>query len=107
MLAGLASATASEDSFGLSPEACEESVTHLMNDRLFDPRSARVRLDGEPYAVTVEMRGKSNVAAWAVDVRVKSRLPSGSWSGYMPYTVIFQDGVAVALESDVQRVTRV
>ncbi len=96
-----------EGTFDLSPSACEEVVAQYMDTRLDDPRSARVQLSSEPYKIMVDMRSTSDIPAWAVDVRVKSRLPSGSWSNYQPYTVIFQGDKAVALESDVARVTRV
>ena len=96
---------AGDDVFGLSPAACEESVAYFMEDRLYDSRSARIELDGDPYKVSVDLRGGQKVDAWAQDVLVKSRLPSGSWSNYQPYTVIFQNGQAVALESDVSDMT--
>jgi len=98
---------AGDDVFGLTPAACEESVAYFLEDRLFDSRAARIELNGDPYKVTVDLRGGNEVDAWAQDVRVKSRLPSGSWSNYQPYTVIFQNGQAVALESDVADVTAV
>lgn len=98
-------ATANEGSFGLSPEACIESVSYFMSDRLHDSRSARVSLDGTPYRVMVDLRGGRQVSAWAQDVHIKSRLPSGSWSNYQPYTVIFKNGRAIALESEVRGIT--
>ena len=96
-----APATAQYDSFGLSPEACIDSVAYFLEDRLYDSRAARIELDSAPYRVMVEFRGGYETQAWAVDVLVKSRLPTGSWSNYQPYTVIFRDGEAIALESDV------
>lgn len=98
---------AGDDQFGLSPAACEEAVVHYLDDRLYDSRSARVHLSSDPYKVQVAMRGATEVSAWAVDILVKSRLPTGSWSSYQNYTVIFQDGAPVALESDVQSVTAI
>lgn len=97
---------AGDNTFGLSPEKCHETISTYLQERLWDPRAARVRLDGEPYAVEVQMRG-DEATAWAQDVYLKSRLPSGSWSNYQPYTIIFQNGVAVALGSDLSKVERV
>jgi hypothetical protein len=91
--------------FSLTPAASKEAVASYLGDRLYDPRSARVQLSGEAYRVIVDMRGGREVELWAIDVLVKSRLPSGSWSNYQPYTVIFQSGRAVALESDFSDVT--
>ncbi len=97
---------ANDAGFDLSPSACKEVVSDFMDTRLTDSRSARVQLDSDPYKVMVDMRSADDIPAWAVDILVKSRLPSGSWSNYQPYTVIFQDGKAVALESEVVGVTR-
>ena len=105
--AGPTGAFAGDDQFGLSPAACEEAVVHYLDDRLYDPRSARVQLSSDPYKVQVAMRGAKEASAWAVDILVKSRLPTGSWSGYQSYTVIFQNGAPVALESDFQSVTAI
>jgi len=96
-----------EGTFDLSPSACKEVVSHYMSKRLTDPRSAKVQLKGEPYKVRVDMRSAENIPAWAVDVKVKSRLPNGSWSNYQPYTVLFQKGQAVALKGDVADITRI
>ena len=77
-----------------------------MEKRLSDPRAAKVQLDSDPYKVMVDLRAEEDIPAWAVDIRVKSRLPNGSWSNFQPYTVLFQNGEAVALKSDVADVTR-
>ncbi|MEM9495240.1 MAG: hypothetical protein AAGA09_04500 [Pseudomonadota bacterium] len=100
-------ASADDAIFELAPGACEDAIAIYMSERLTDPRAARYRMTSDPYRVLVNMRGDREVSAWAVDVRVKSRLPSGSWSGYQPYTVIFQNGQAVALESDLPDVVRI
>ncbi len=93
-------------SFELSPVAYKQAAEDYMSGRLSDPRSARYNLAGDPYRVQINMRG-SDVEAWAVDIRVKSRLPNGSWSNYQRYTVIFRGGNAVALKSDFANVIRV
>lgn len=100
-------AIANTDVFGLSPEACAESVSYFMVDRLYDSRSARVSLTGEPYRVMVDLRDGQQVTAWAQNVHIKSRLPSGSWSNQQPFTVIFKNGQAIALESEVRGMTPV
>lgn len=94
------------DIFELSPVAYQQAAEDYMSERLTDPRSARYNLAGDPYKVQVDMRS-GEAEAWAVDILVKSRLPNGSWSNYQRYTVIFQDGTAVALKSDLAKVVRV
>jgi len=41
-----------------------------------------------------------------VDVRVKARLPGGGRGGFVPYTVLFLDGEAIALNEDARRLVR-
>ncbi|MEO0880204.1 MAG: hypothetical protein AAFY22_10890 [Pseudomonadota bacterium] len=92
--------------FGPAPGDYETAVRDFMEERLTNPRAARYQFDGSPYKVYADLGGYEGVAGWAVDVRVKSRLPSGGFGGFMPYTVIFIDGDAVALEDEVQQLTR-
>ncbi len=99
-------AIAGDDAFSLSPQACEETIAYFLEDRLYNSNSARIQLDSDPYRVMVELTS-GQVEAWAIDAAVKSRLPNGSWSNYQRITVIFQDGVAVALKSDVQNLTAI
>ena len=101
----LSNTTAAAESFDLSPSACEEAVSDYIKSRLDNPRGATVRMSGEPYKVMVKQRTRE-VAAWAVDVRVKARLRSGSWSSPQHYTVIFKNGEAVALRGDLDNVSR-
>ena len=101
---GSAPLATAADSYNVAPISYQKAAEDYMSQRLSDPRSARYNVRGEPYEVRVNLRGGQNVAAWAVDIMVKSRLPNGSWSNYQPYTVIFQNGAAVALKSDLAKV---
>ena len=75
--------------------------------RLDDARGAKVQVVSEPYRVIADISGFEGLPGWGVDVRVKSRLPGGGYGGYVPYTVIFVDGEAVALDDDASELTRV
>ncbi len=101
----LSALPAAAEDFDLSPAACQDAVADYIASRLDNPRGAKVHMTSDPYKVMVRQRGR-DVAAWAVDVRVKARLPSGSWSGQQRYTVIFKNGSAVALRGDLDGVTR-
>lgn len=92
--------------FGMAPADYESEVESYFGERLEDPRSARIQYRGEPYQVFADLRGYEGLPCWAVDVRVKARLPGGGYGGYVPYTVIFLDGEAIALEDDLQRMVR-
>ena len=92
--------------FGPEPISFEGDAEQYISSRLEDPRGARFQFVGEPYMVFADIGSYEGVSAWAVDVRVKSRMSSGSFGGYLPYTVIFVDGDPVALEEDTQQLTR-
>ena len=92
--------------FGPQPANYEALAEAYIHDRLEDPRSARIEIVGEPYQVLADIAGYQGLNCWAIDVRVKARLPSGSFGGYVPYTVLFLDGEAVALEDDARRLAR-
>ncbi|HBS32722.1 MAG TPA: hypothetical protein DEA40_13435, partial [Parvularcula sp.] len=59
------------------------------------------------YRIVADLEGYKGLSGWGVDVRVKSRLPGGAYGGYVPYTVIFINGEAVALDDDASDLTRV
>lgn len=82
------------------PENYEAQATSYIKDRLSNPRGSRVRVVGEPYEAEADFDGYEDEAVWAVDVRVRSKLPGGGSSGTARYTVIFVDGEPVALEED-------
>lgn len=78
-----------------------------VESRLDDSRGAKVQVVSAPYRVIADIEGYEGLPGWGVDVRVKSRLPGGGYGGYLPYTVIFVDGEAVALDDDVSELTRI
>jgi len=90
---------------GTMPANYQTALETYVGSRLTNPRGARFRVMGRPYQVYVDFRGRENVAAWAVDVRVRARLPSGG-TGASSYTVIFMNGAPVALERDIRDVSR-
>jgi len=92
--------------FGPAPADYETVAIDYFGERLTDPRSARYDFTSEPYQVFADIKGYEGIPCWAVDVRVKSRMPNGDLGGYVPYTVLFLDGEAIALEIDVVRMVR-
>lgn len=92
--------------FGPEPANYEALVVDYFGERLTDPRTARFQFTSEPYQVFADIAGYEDLPCWAVDVRVKSRMPNGSYGSYVPYTVIILDGEPVALEDEVIRMVR-
>ena len=92
--------------FGAMPADYEATAEAYISDRLTDPRSARFDFVSEPYQVYADLNGYEGLPCWAVDVRVKARMPNGGLGGYVPYTVIFLDGEAIALRGDLRRMAR-
>jgi hypothetical protein len=78
-----------------------------VESRLDDARGAKVQIVSQPYRVIADIKDYEGLPGWGVDVRVKSRLPGGGYGGYVPMTVIFVDGQAVALDDDASDLTRV
>lgn len=78
-----------------------------VQSRLGDARGSKVQVVSEPYRVIADLEGYEGLPGWGVDIRVKSRMPSGALGGYVPYTVIFVEGEAVALNEDLAELTRV
>lgn len=64
------------------------------------PRSDFV---GAPYQVYADVSGYEGLACWAINARVKERLPGGRVGGYTPYTVLFLDGQPIAFGEDARR----
>ena len=104
--AALAAGAVAAD-FGSAPSAYEIAAQDYISERLSNPRAARFQFTSEPYQVFADLRGYQGIPCWAVDVRVKARLPGGGYGGYIPYTVLFLDGEAIALEGDALRLVRV
>ena len=93
--------------YGVMPADYESASEDYVLSRLADERGARFQFVSAPYPVFADFEGHGNLAAWAVDVRVRSRMASGRMGGYLPYTVIFVDGEPVAFEEDIRGVERV
>lgn len=89
------------------PDDYSVQAVGYVKDRLADARGARVQIVSEPYQVEADINGYADVAAWGVDIRVRSRLPGGDYGNYIPYTVIFVNGEPVALCEDTDELTRV
>ena len=114
MMAGLAAAslsaatftTALAEDFGPAPANYEDAAKIYVTDRLTHPRSPRFQFTSEPYQVIADIQGYEDLPCWAVDVRVKARLPGDGYGGYIPYTVLFVNGEAVALKQDVKHLSR-
>ena len=110
-LAGIAvavafGAAAFASDFGSAPSDYEALTIDYFGERLTDTRAARYEFISAPYQVFADVSGYEGLPCWAVDVRVKARMPNGSMGGYVPYTVLFLDGEAIALEDDVVRMVR-
>ncbi|MBB5517953.1 hypothetical protein [Amphiplicatus metriothermophilus] len=103
--AALAAAAFASD-FGPTPVNYEQAAETYISERLVDPRGARVQIVGEPYQVYADVAGYEGLPCWAIDVRVKARLPNGTSGGYVPYTVLFLDGEPIALKEDARRLVR-
>jgi hypothetical protein len=111
LIAGLAAAAALAGGvfaadFGPMPANYEASAEAYISERMPDPRGARVQFVSEPYRVFADVSGYEGLACWAVDVRVKARLPNGTMGGYVPYTLLFLDGQPIAFEEDAARMVR-
>ncbi len=92
--------------FGPMPANYEGAASQYISTRLVDPRSARYQVVGQPYKVYADIGGYQGLPAWAVDIRVKARMPSGQHGNYQRYTVIFVNGQPVALREDIRRMAR-
>lgn len=107
LLFGVGAAVSAQTSgFGPMPVDYEQSASSYIEARLTNARGARIDVVSEPYQVYSSLSGYEGLACWAVDLRVKARLPSGSYGSYQRYTVLFLDGDAIALKGDARKVTR-
>lgn len=89
------------------PDDYQTLAVEYVQSRLADARGSKVQIVSKPYRVIADLKGYEGLPGWGVDIRVKSRMPSGALGGYVPYTVIFVDGEAVALDDDLSDLTRV
>lgn len=92
--------------FGPSPTNFESAAQDYIASRLEDSRAMRFQFQGEPYKVYADVSGYEGLPCWAVDLRVKERLPTGAVGGYVPYTVLFLDGRPIAFKEDARRISR-
>jgi len=100
-------ASAQSGGFGPMPVNYEQTAETYIADRLSNARGARINVLSEPYQVYSTIAGYEGLACWAVDLKVKARLPSGGYGSYQRYTVLFVDGEAIGLKSDARKVTRI
>ena len=89
------------------PDDYQAQAAAYMESRLTDARGARVQVSSKPYRVEADLNGRSELEGWGVDVRVRSRLPTGAYGGYVAYTVIFVDGRPVATNEDASDIERI
>lgn len=89
------------------PDDYQSQAAAYVESRLTDARGARVQVSSEPYRIEADLNGRSDLDGWGVDVRVRSRLPTGAYGGYVAYTVIFVDGRPVATGDDASSLSRV
>lgn len=93
--------------FPARPASYEAKAVNYIESRLSDPIGASIRQASEPYQVMAQLNGKKEYACWAVDFDVRADMGSAS-RGSGTYTVLFYNGTAVALSSDLRsRLTRV
>ena len=85
ILAGAAHAA----DFGPVPAGYEAAAQDYLSERLADPRAAPFQIVGGPYPVLVDLTGPERLACWALDIRVRSRLPDGRIGGFVAPTVLF------------------
>ena len=104
LLAGVTAmvSVANASEFGDAPEQYGEVVELYVKDRLHDPRAARVKIMSEPYKVYASIGAHNDMAVWAVDIRVRARMPDGGFGGYVPHTVLLMDGEPIAFREDVE-----
>ena len=104
--AAVMSAAAFALDFGPMPANYESAAEEYISSRMVDARGVRLQFNGEPYKVYADVSGYEALPCWAVDVRVKERLPTGAIGGYVPYTVLFLDGRPIAFKEDARRISR-
>ncbi len=92
--------------FGPAPANYESAAEAYVTKRLSDPFAAQMQAVSEPYQVLVDLKGHDGLPCWAVDMRVKARLPAGDMSRAVPVTVLFHSGKPIALREDTQHFAR-
>ncbi|NHK26569.1 hypothetical protein FF098_001450 [Parvularcula flava] len=93
--------------FSAQPASYDSKAVNYIESRLSDSVGATVRQASQPYQVVAKLKGNKEYNCWAVDYDVRADLGRSS-RGAGTYTVLFYNGKAVALTSDLRtRVTRV
>ena len=100
--AGLMLGAAIAQDFGPAPADYRYAAEDYVESRLANSRGARVTVNSRPYPVYADFGRHGEVAAWAVDISVRSHVRSRRHDGHMNYTVIFVDGEPVAFEEDIR-----
>ncbi|MEM9170510.1 MAG: hypothetical protein AAGC56_12760 [Pseudomonadota bacterium] len=87
---------------GSAPANYENDSARYLLSRMRSSRGARVEVLSQPYRVKVDVRGRRDVAAWAVDARVRAP-GNGASTRVQRFTVVFVNGRPIALRRDVRR----
>ena len=104
--ASVCTTSAIASDFGPAPANFESAAEAYVTKRLSDPFAAQMRAVSDPYQVLVDLVGHDDLPCWAVDMRVKARLPAGDMSRAVPVTVLFYNGKPIALKEDAQHFAR-
>jgi len=75
-----------------------------LQENFSQAEGAQLRGAGAPYRAQARINGLP-WAGWAADVTVRAKMPNGRYSAFRPYTVLYQDGRAVALSQDATEFT--
>ncbi len=102
--AGIMLSGALAQDFGPQPADYRYAAEDYVESRLSNSRGARISIESRPYPVYADFGRHGEIAAWAVDISVRSHVNSRRHDGYMQYTVIFVDGEPVAFEDDIRGV---
>lgn len=88
------------------PASYDAKAENYIESRLSETRGASIRQASQPYLVKARLDGSKEYECWAVDYDVRADL--GRSRGAGTYTVLFYNGRAVALSSDLRsRIQRV
>lgn len=108
VLVAASATTVLAQQFAAAPADYRYATAEYVESRLEEASGARIQIDSDPYPVMADFGRYGEIEAWAVDVRVKSRIGSrGGYGGYMTYTVIFVDGEPIAFEDEIRNVETV
>ena len=100
--AGLMITGALAQDFGPQPADFRYATEDYVMSRLANTRGARISIESQPYPVYANFGRHGEIAAWAVDISVRSHVRSRRHDGFMRHTVIFVDGQPVAFEDDIR-----